>query len=206
MAGGGRCVDATDAGWFDAGEAHRSNRRVCMMQWLRAGSVVCALVAIVAAGACSNGSGPLNLTLNDVSDPDSNRAVVVVDHDVIEGSDTVKAGVEEVYLVEPGRAWETLAADAGIRQVTFQVSDPYSAAAYLADDGANTFQWVGPTGTVYVPVSKCVVHVRSAFVVDTLSTLWLETDCQVVPVTPGGSSVVTILVKARRDGTPQTGP
>jgi hypothetical protein len=172
-------------------------------RWQLAATLVCALPATFMVAGCGNGTGPEPM-LDQLSDPDTNTAVVMVDRDVVEGSDTVKAGVEEVYLVDTGRAWETLAADAGVKQVMFTVGDPYATDRYLTDAVTNTFRWIGPTGTEYYPVLKCAVTVRSAFVADTPSTLWLETACDVAPLAGGGA--IKVLVKARRFGTPQTGP
>lgn len=166
--------------------------------------LVGALAAIVTLGACSNGSGPGTLTLDNVTDPDTNLAVVVLDRDVVEGTDTVKAGVEEPYLVVTGDAPGTLEAYAGVKSVTFTVGDPYTATRLLTDGSTNTFEWIGPTGRAYFPVTKCAITIRSAFVADTASTLWLETACPVAPLDGGGS--VTVLVKARRVDTPTTGP
>ena len=175
-----------------------------MMRRQLTGQLILALLAMIAVGACSSTNGPGGFTLDDLSDPDSNTAVVMLDQDVIEGNDTVKAGVQEVYLVDTGRAWEELSANSGLKQVRFTVADPYSTARYLIDGTTNTFRWIGPTGREYYPILDCPVTVRSAFVIDTRSTLWLETACTVAPVGGGGS--VTILVKARRVGMPITQP
>lgn len=159
-------------------------------------------LALALAGACSDSAGPSDLTLDDLSDPDTNTAVVMLDRDLIEGTDTVKAGVEEVYLVQTGRSPNTLTAIAGLKEVTFVVSDIYATDRYLAD--ASTFRWVGPTGRAYFPALKCAVTVRSAYVPATPSTMWLETACQVA--SPDGGGAFTVLVKSRRFGIPEEGP
>jgi hypothetical protein len=160
------------------------------------------VLALIAAGGCSDGNGPSGLTLDDLSDPDTNMAVVMLDRDLIEGTDTVKAGVQEMYVVQTGPAPEILTADAGLKQVTFVVSDVYATDRYLAD--ASTFRWVGPTGRVYFPALKCAVTVRSTYVPATPSTMWLETVCLVA--SPDGGASFTVLVKARRFGMPEEGP
>jgi len=174
-----------------------------MTRWRLATYLLCTPLAIVAMGACSDGSGPVELTLDSLSDPDTNTAVVVVDRDVIEGGDTVKAGVEEVYQVQTGFAPEILTANRGLKQVTFTVADIYSTDRYLTDAN-NTFRWIGPTGREYYPTLKCSVTVRSAFEPATPSTMWLETACEVASLSGGGS--FTVLVKLRRFGTPEEGP
>jgi len=162
----------------------------------------CAFLPFVLSLACSDSSGPATLTLDDLTDPQPNTAVVVVDRDVTEGSDTVKGGVEEVYQVVTGSAWDVLTATLGVKQLTFVVTDPYTTGTYLADP--TTFRWTGPTGRDYYPVVKCVVTVRSAFVLATPSTLWLETECAISP--PEGGASFNVLIKARRFGTPEEGP
>jgi hypothetical protein len=162
------------------------------------------LVAFAAFAACSDGSGPASITLDDVSDPDSNTAVVVVDRDVIEGNDTVRAGVEEVYLVDLGLAPATLLGYRGLKRVIFSVEDLYSTEPFLTGDQTNTFVWVGPTGREYFPLTRCSVTVRSAYVPATPSTMWLETACEMTAF--DGSGTVRVLVKIRRFGPPEEGP
>jgi len=166
-------------------------------QW-QAGTILTVVLTV----GCSDSSGPATLTLDDLTDPDPNTAVVVVDRDIVEGSDTVKGGVEEMYLVETGAAWDVVTANLGVKQLTFIVPDAYAADPYLADP--TTFRWIDPTGRQYYPVVKCVVTVSSAFVLATPSTLWLETECEVSP--PEGGASFKVLIKARRFGTPEEGP
>ncbi len=172
------------------------------MRWRYARYLVNAGLITLVVGACSESSGPDKLTLDDVGEPDTNTAFVMLDRDLIAGTDTVRAGVEELYLVQTGRPPETLIADARLKQVTFLVSDIYATDRYLAD--ASTFRWIGPTGREYYPALKCAVTVQSAYVPNTPSTLWLETDCEVAAADGGGS--FRVLVKARRFGTPEQGP
>jgi hypothetical protein len=188
----------------ESNDADGQNPMVYMMRWHLRWPVVCALFAIAALSACSDGSGPSELTLDDLTDPDTNTAVVVLDRDLIEGADTVTAVVEEVYLVATALAPEIISANLGLKQVKFTVSDIYSTERYLTDFATNTFIWVGPTGREYYPVTRCAVTVRSAYIAQTPSTMWLETACDVAPL-EGGTSF-KVLVKVRRFGTPEEGP
>lgn len=166
--------------------------------------VIGVVLALVAPGACGDGSGPDEITLDDLSSPDTNTAVLAVDRDVIEGSDTVKAGVEEVYLIQTGLAPEILSADRGVKRVLVRVADGFVTGRYLTDGEEFDFRWTGPTGREYYPALKCALTIDSAFVPDTPSTMLLETACLVAPLTGGAS--FTVLVKARRFGTIETGP
>lgn len=157
-----------------------------------------AVATFGAAAGCTSDTGPATLTLDDVSEPDSNTAVVVLSRDVVEDGDTVKAGVEAVYTVEDGRIPHVLAADLATKQVTFVVSDLYTAQTFLTDGAGQNFWWTGPSGIEYHPVEPCEVTVRAPFVFGSPSTLVVETACEVAAI---GQRPFTVLAKARRFAT-----
>jgi len=161
------------------------------------------LVGIVAAGAagwlaCDSGTG-VEVSLDDVSEPDTNTVVVVLSRTVQAGQTALTAGAEYVYAVRAERISHTLLGELVLggdtARVVFVLSELYDAGPVVTDGMVNIFYWMDLGGRRYDPVNVCVLDVLQAYVFGTSSAQRVETACRVRSVT---GDEFTVYAKGKR--------
>jgi hypothetical protein len=162
--------------------------------------LVAAASAYVAI-ACSEPSAPA-IQLDDLADPDTNTAVVVLDATIQAGGVQLQAGREYIYRVRTDRVPHTLLAEwvsgADTARVTFLISELYDAGPVTTDGVGNRFGWIDPLGRTWEPATTCELDVTKAYVFGTPSLQAIETACRVRSQT---EESMTVYVKARRFAT-----
>ena len=164
-------------------------------------SLVMLGLAVTSAAACGDQSAS-TVRLDDLADPDTNTAVVVLDATLRAGGVRFDAGREHVYAVRTDRVPHTLLAEwvsgSDSATVTFVISELYAAGPVVTDGAGNAFAWRDPLGRVWQPVTSCTLDVTEAYVFGTQSSQAIETACRVR--SPTGETL-TVFAKARRFAT-----
>ena len=164
--------------------------------------VVCPIpAALLVALACGDSAAP-GIRLDDLTDPDTNAAVVVLDTTVQARGARFEAGREYVYRVRTDRVPHTLLAEwvsgTDSATVTFVITELYAAGPVVTDGVGNAFTWRDPLGRTWQPATSCTLNVTEAYVFGTPSTQAIETACRVR--SPTGETL-TVFAKARRFAT-----
>ncbi len=156
---------------------------------------------LVATVACGDPAAP-TIRLDDLTDPDTNTAVVVLAATVQAGSARFEAGREYTFRVRTDRVPHTLLAErvsgSDTTRVMFVISDLYTAGPVVTDGAGNAFAWSDPLGRSWPPATTCTLNVTEAYVFGTPSTQAIETACRVR--SPAGETT-TVYTKARRFAT-----
>jgi len=146
----------------------------------RVGVGACAAAAIWIA--CDTGTG-VELSLDDLSEPDTNTVVVVLSRAVQSGQSVLAAGVEHVYAVRTDRIPHThlgeIISEADTSRIAFVLSELYDAGPVVTDGIVNVFYWTDLGGQRYDPVDACVLDVVQPYVFGTPSVQRVETMCRV---------------------------
>ena len=158
---------------------------------LAAGSLTLAVACDAIAGT--------DLALDQIADPDTNSAVVVLSRDIRTAAVTLRKGVEYVYVVRGDRTPHTLLAEHIVHgdttRITIVISELYSAGTLETDGTLNRFVWTHPNGLDYTPVTPCLLEVTQPYVFGMPSTQAVQTACEVKG--PGGDRL-TVYAKAAR--------
>ncbi len=154
---------------------------------------------LIALSACFDGSGPEMIRLADLSEPDTNTAVVVLSRNVQHGTEVLVAGEEYLFQVRQDRIPHTLLVERVVSgdtaSVLFVIADLYTTGTVLTDGSANRFEWSGTDDTAHLPVVPCEVHVTEAYILGVPSVQSVETACRVA--SPTGVTL-TVFAKAKR--------
>jgi len=146
----------------------------------RIGIAACAAAAL--SVACDTGTG-VELSLDDLSEPDTNTVVVVLSRPVQSAQSVPAGGVEHVYAVRTDRIPHTLLGEiisgADTSRVAFVLSELYDAGPVVTDGIVNVFYWTDLGGQRYDPVDACVLDVVQPYVFGTPSVQRVETVCRV---------------------------
>jgi hypothetical protein len=142
------------------------------------------------------------ISLEDLSEPDTNTAVVVLDSDFRLGATAIYAGTEQIYCVRPDRIPHVTLVERIVSTDTTSVvqviSDLYAAGPVRTDGSVNLFRFTGADGTEYRPVVPCELDVVAAYVLGTPSVQELRTVCR---VRSSGDVSFTVFV-SRSDSSP----
>ena len=159
------------------------------------GSPIALLALTVACGEPSTGLP----TLFQLSEPDTNTAVVVLDATLRSAHAVLDGGQEYVFRVREDRVPHTLLAELVIggdtARVAFVLSELYRSGPVRTDGVGNLFYVVAPDGRRFDPVRECTLEVTEAYEFGTPSTQAVETACE---VQDAAGARLTALVKARR--------
>jgi hypothetical protein len=116
------------------------------MKWhgCRIGIAACAAAALWVA--CDTGTG-VELSLDDLSEPDTNTVVVVLSRPVQSGQSMLASGVEHVYAVRTDRIPHThlgeLISGADTSRITVVLSELYDEGPVVTDVLVNVFYTLG---------------------------------------------------------------
>lgn len=162
------------------------------------GGAVLAVGSLMLAWACDT-IADTDLALDQLTNPDTNTAVVVLSRDVPSARVTLERGVEYVYTVRGDRSPHTLLAERIVQgdttRITFVISDLYAAGIVETDGTLNRVSWTDPNGIQYTPAARCLLDVTQAYVFGTPSVLRVQTACD---VQGPGVDRLTVYTKAAR--------
>jgi len=157
-----------------------------------------AAAALVLAAACGEPTAGFP-ELSQISEPDTNTAVVVLDAALRSAHAVLDGGREYVFRVRQDRVPHTLLAELVVggdtARVAFVLSDLYRAGPVRTDGVGNLFYVVAPDGRRFDPVRECTLDVTESYEFGTPSSQAVETACEVRDV---AGTRRTVLVKARR--------
>lgn len=162
----------------------------------RIGIAACAAAALWVT--CDTGTG-VELSLEDLSEPDTNTVVVVLNRPVRTGQFVLASGVEHVYAVRTDRIPHThlgeLLSGTDTSRVAFVLSELYDAGPVVTDGIVNVFYWTDLGGQRYDPVDACELDVVQPYVFGAPSVQRVETVCR---VGLGAGEDVTVYAKGMR--------
>jgi len=159
----------------------------------------CPLLALlVLAAGCGEPTASV-ATLAQLSEPDTNTAVVVLSEAVRAAGVVLDGGREYVYDVRQDRVPHTLLAELVVggdtARVAFVLSELYQSGPVQTDGVGNLFYFIDPQGRRFDPVGRCTLDVTEAYRFGTPSLQAVETACQ---LRDAAGTRLTVLARARR--------